>query len=69
MHFVILLPTVFSTRMNQLDSCHKEGLNQCYVGTLWKDGLPIHHRAPQEYNNTDVQFILDALVGRMSCDF
>ena len=30
---------------------HKEGLYQCYVGTLWKDGLPIHHRAPQEYNN------------------
>ena len=27
---------------------HNEGLYQCYVGTLWKDGLPIHHRDSQE---------------------
>ena len=27
---------------------HNDGFHRCYVGTLWKDGLPIHHRAAEE---------------------
>ena len=53
---------------------HKEGLYRCYLGTLWTDVCPLHHRVAEEdhdcgrdgYNNPDVQFILDALVGSLA---